>query len=283
MSLLTIEGGQVYYEVLGDGPPLLLLPGLGRGTSYYDLVTPFLTDKFRVIRVDPRGVGRSSRGPLPYTFERWSDDFAKILEKLQIGTTAVVGCSLGAAMAMHLADRYPGLVKSLVLIGAFATIDRFIEINVALRMTLARKLGLGEEMRDFVALWTFGHDLLDKPQAEKLLTAGLDAIKEHTPENYIALCQSLLDWGYRKPSFLERLKHIRQPTLVACGSNDYWIPAKFSRQVADAIPAARYVEMKHCGHVPVRDQPKASARLIAAFCSNALADFVPGQGAAAAT
>lgn len=274
MPLLTIDDGEVYYEVLGGGPPLLLLPGLGRGTSYYDLVTPFLTDKFQVIRVDPRGIGRSSRGPLPYTFERWSDDFARILEKLQIGTTAVVGCSQGAAMAMHLADRHPDRVKSLVLIGAFATIDRFIEINVALRMTLARKLGLGEEMRDFVALWTFGHELLDKPGADKLLNAGLNAIKEHTPENYIALCQSLLDWGHRKPSFLERLRYIRQPTLVACGSNDYWIPAKFSRQVAESIPGARYVEMKDCGHVPVREQPDASAKMIAAFCSDPVADDV---------
>jgi pimeloyl-ACP methyl ester carboxylesterase len=269
MPLLTVDDGQLYYEVLGSGPPLLLLPGLGRGTSYYDPVTPLLTDQFQVIRVDPRGVGRSSRGPLPYTYERWSQDYAALLDHLRIEATAVVGCSQGSAMAMHLADCHPERVSVLVLIGALASVDRFIELNVRLRITLARKLGLGEEMRDFVALWTFGHELLDRPEADRLLQAGLDAIKEHTPDNYIALCESLLDWGHRKPSFLERLPHIEQPTLVACGCNDYWIPPKFSREVARAIPGAQYVEMKDCGHVPVREQPKASAEMITSFWAQA--------------
>jgi 3-oxoadipate enol-lactonase len=267
MPFLNVNQGQIYYDSVGSGPPLLLLPGLGRGTTYYDPVTPFLADEFQVVRLDPRGVGRSSRGPLPYTYERWSDDCACLLDHLSIRETFLVGCSHGAAMAMHFTDRFPARVNGLVLIGAFASLDRFIELNVGLRMTLARKLGLGEEMRDFVALWTFGHDLLDRPEAEHLLKAGLDAIKEHTPENYVALCQALLDWGHRNPSFLERLPCIRQPTLVACGANDYWIPPKFSRQVAEAIPEARYLELKNCGHVPVREQPQASAQMIKSFWS----------------
>jgi pimeloyl-ACP methyl ester carboxylesterase len=170
-------------------------------------------------------------------------------------------------MAMGLVDANPEKVQSLVLFGAFAEIDRFIELNVGLRMTLARKLGMGEEMRDFIALWTFGHALLERPGADRLLQAGLDAVREHTPENYIALCQSMLDWGHRQPSFIERLTLFKCPTLVACGDSDYWIPAQFSKRIAEHIPGARYVELQGCGHVPVREQPQVAAELIANFVS----------------
>jgi pimeloyl-ACP methyl ester carboxylesterase len=267
MPTIKLDDAVLYYEIDGEGPPLLLLPGLGRGTSYYDLVAKPLSSKFRVIRVDPRGIGRSSRGPFPYTVEQWANDYSLLLEHLDIPTANVVGSSHGASMAMCLVDVYPEKVRSLILFGAFAEIDRFIELNVHLRMSLARKLGMGEEMRDFIALWTFGHDLLERPGADRLLQAGLDAVREHTPENYIALCQSMLDWGQRRPSFLERLAFFKCPTLVACGDGDYWIPAKFSKRIAERIPGARYVEMQGCGHVPVREQPQAATELIASFVS----------------
>ena len=267
MPTIALDDAVLYYELDGEGPPLLLLPGLGRGTSYYDLVAKPLSRQFRVIRVDPRGIGRSSRGPVPYSVERWASDYSLLLEHLNIPAANVVGSSHGASMAMGLVDANPEKVRSLVLFGAFAEIDRFIELNVGLRMTLARKLGMGEEMRDFIALWTFGHALLERPGADRLLQAGLDAVREHTPENYIALCQSMLDWGHRQPSFIERLALFKCPTLVACGDSDYWIPAQFSKRIAEHIPGARYVELQGCGHVPVREQPQVAAELIANFVS----------------
>ncbi len=269
MPTLKLGDAVLYYVIDGDGAPLLLLPGLGRGTTYYDLIAKPLAERFRVIRVDPRGIGRSSRGPLPYTVEQWANDFSVLLDHLAISEAHVVGSSHGASMAMALVDAHPKQVRSLVLFGAFAEIDRFIELNVRLRMTLASKLGMGEEMRDFIALWTFGHALLERPEANRLLQAGLDAVREHTPENYIALCQSMLDWGRRQPSFLERLASFKCPTLVACGDSDYWIPAHFSKRIAERIPGARYVEMPGCGHVPVREQPKMAADLIAKFVIDA--------------
>jgi pimeloyl-ACP methyl ester carboxylesterase len=77
----------------------------------------------------------------------------------------------------------------------------------------------------------------------------------------------MLDWGQRQPSFLERLKVFKCPTLVACGDGDYWIPAKFSKRIAERIPGARYVEMPGCGHVPVREQPQMATELIVNFVS----------------
>lgn len=267
MPTENIYGSDIYYQVDGTGDPLLLLPGLGRGTSYYDAVTPHLVRHYSVIRVDPRGIGRSSRGPLPYTAEAWGNDFAVLLERLGLSRAHVVGSSHGASMAMALTDAHPSKVRSLVLFGAFAALDRFIELNVRLRMRLAQKLDMGEDMRDFIALWTFGHKLLEQPEADRMLEAGLAAVREHTPENYIALCQSMLDWGHRRPSFLERLPSFKCPTLVACGDGDYWIPAQFSRAIADRIPGARYVELQGCGHVPVREQPAVAADLIVRFLS----------------
>lgn len=269
MPTVPVNGIDLYYETEGEGEPLLLLPGLGRGTSYYNTVAPLLAAHHRVIRVDPRGIGRSPAGVARLSVEAWAEDFSVLLDRLGVPAAFVVGSSHGGSMAMRLADGYPEKVRALVLFGAFAEIDRFIEINVRLRMTLATKLGMGEEIRDFIALWTFGHELLDRPEADRFLEEGLAAVRSQTPEGYVALCQTMLDWGRQEPTFLERLPHIACPTLVACGDSDYWIPDRFSRRIAECIPGARYVPLPGCGHVPVREQPETAARLITGFFGEA--------------
>ena len=271
MPLAEIAGASVYYEVKGNGPPLILLPGLGRGTSYYDAIEPTLRKDFTTIVVDPRGIGRSSKTDQPLIAEQWADDFVALLQQLKLSPAHALGSSHGGSIAMAMALQHPASVKSLLLFGAFSEIDRFIELNMNLRIRLAKKLGMGEDMRDFIALWTFGHEFLDNPKADQFLATQLTAVKEHTPEAYAAICESLLHWGRRmpgqerEPKVTTRLQNISHPTLVTCGGLDYWIPAKFSKMIAERIPNAEYVEMPRCGHIPVREDPQGCAELIKKF------------------
>ena len=271
MSITRVNGAELYCEVEGEGAPLLMLPGLGRGTSYFDAIEPILRKDFQTIVVDPRGIGRSSRAEGVLTAELWADDFAALLGLLRLPAAHVLGSSHGGSMAMAMALRHPAVVRSLLLFGAFSELDRFMVLNMDLRIRLAKKIGMGEDMRDFIALWTFGHEGLEDPDADKFLAAQLAALKEHTPESYANTCKSLLDWGRRlpgqenEPVVTSLLANISCPTLVVCGARDFWIPPKFSRIIAEKIPGAQYVEMPHCGHIAVRDDPAGSAQLIREF------------------
>jgi pimeloyl-ACP methyl ester carboxylesterase len=271
MPIAHVNGADIYYEIKGNGAPLLLLPGLGRGTSYFDAIEPALRAEFQTIVVDPRGIDRSSKAEGVLTAELWADDFAALLAALGMHNAHVLGSSHGGSMAMAMALRHPGSVRSLILFGAFSELDRFIALNMDLRIRLAKKIGMGEDMRDFIALWTFGHEGLDDPNAEKFLAAQLAAVKEHTPESYATTCKSLLHWGRKlpgqdhEPLVTSMLENIKCPTLVVCGTKDFWIPPKFSRIIADRIPGAQYVEMPHCGHIAVREDPARSSRLVRDF------------------
>lgn len=271
MAIARVNGAEIYYEVKGRGSPILLLPGLGRGTSYFDAVEPVLRRDFQTIVVDPRGIGRSSRTEELVTAEQWADDFAELITDLGLPSAHIFGSSHGGSMAMAMALRHPTVVKSLILLGAFSELDRFIVLNMNLRIRLAHKLGTGEDMRDFIALWTFGHEALEKPDADKFLALALTAIKQHTPASYENMCKSLLHWGRRlpgqegEPLVTSLLHKIKCPTLVSCGGLDYWIPPKFSKIIAKAIPHSVYVDLPEAGHVTVRDDPEGVARITRQF------------------
>ncbi|HEY5900511.1 MAG TPA: alpha/beta hydrolase [Burkholderiales bacterium] len=221
MTVARVNGADVYYEAKGEGEPLLLLPGLGRGTSYFDVIEPILRREFRTIVVDPRGIGRSSKENRLITAEEWADDFAALLtDHLGITAAHVLGSSHGGSMAMAMALRHPAQVASLLLFGAFSELDRFIVLNMDLRIRLAHKLGMDVDLRDFISLWTFGHEGLEKPGVEKFLDAQLAAVRQHTPESYSNICKSLLHWGRKlpgqesQPVVTSLLHRIKCPTLV---------------------------------------------------------------------
>lgn len=271
MTLAQVNGANIYFEAKGEGPPLLLLPGLGRGTSYFDAIEPILRRDFQTIVVDPRGIGRSSKESRLITAEEWADDFSGLLGTLGLQSAHVLGSSHGGSMAMAMALRHPASVQSLLLFGAFSELNRFIVLNMDLRKRLARKVGMDVDLRDFISLWTFGHEALEKPGVEKYLEAQLAAVRLHTPETYANTCDSILHWGRKLPgqegeSTVTTLLHrIKCPTLVACGGLDFWIPAKFSKIIAQSISHSVYVDLPHCGHIAVRDDPDGCAELIKQF------------------
>lgn len=278
MPIAKVRGIELYYETSGEGAPILLLPGLARGTNYFSALTPLLEKSCHVIAVDPRGIGRSTKGQTKFTAEEWAGDFAALLTDLKMERVHVLGASQGGCVAMAMADAYPEKVQSLILVGAFSEIDRFVEINLRLRMRLAMKVGMGEDMRDFIALWTLGHEYLEGPAADATLEMNLASVKAHDPAVYAGLCESMLHWGRRlpgqegEPLFTERLAKFRQPTLVIAGDRDYWLPAKFSKIIAERISGAKYVEIADCGHLPVRERPQETCKLVV--------DFLSAQGGA---
>ena len=105
----------LYYEVHGDGPPVVLIPGLGANTRLFATVVPQLAAQMQGHRARPAGGGRSDKPPGGYAIEQMAGDVAGLLDTLGIAGADVVGYSMGGKIALRLAADRPELVDRLVL------------------------------------------------------------------------------------------------------------------------------------------------------------------------
>ena len=116
MSTIRVDDINMYYEVHGEGEPVVLIAGLSMDITAVELIAGSLSEKYRVLAFDNRGAGRTDKPDIPYTIEMMADDTAGLLKALNITQAHIIGLSMGGRIAMALALQHPELVKSLILI-----------------------------------------------------------------------------------------------------------------------------------------------------------------------
>ena len=274
MPLVEVNGTELWYAIEGSGEPLMLFPGLGLDHVYYRLGAPLLKEHFSVVLIDPRGIGQSRKDPpsqLTYTPELWADDFAALARHLKFDKVNILGSSLGGAMAMAFAEKYPELTNTLIVVGGFSELDRALETNFRLRKKIIAKLGMGEEIADFMGLSTMTREFMATEAGLEVMRANQANVRANSPELYTAFLDSILWWGRRlpgqehEPLFTTRLKNIKCPTLVVAGDNDYFIPTFFSKMIARAYPRCGISRGQERRTYSVRRKPKETAALVIAF------------------
>src|ERR1700687_3782842 len=217
MPEIEIAGAKLHYEVSGAGEAILLIPGLGMDHTYYRLGVPLLSRSMQVLAVDPRGIGRSTNSPPPYNVEGWGDDFAGMIDRRGFGPIHVLGSSLGGSMALALAQRHPGKLKSLMVVGGFSELDRATELNFRLRLRLIQKLGMSDEVADYMGLWTLTRKFINSDAGYATMRANQANIRANSAEIYSAFVEALLKWGRcqpgqeREPKFTALLDSIKTP------------------------------------------------------------------------
>ncbi len=236
---------QIYYETAGEGPPLLLVSGLGGGSWSWQGQRPAFERHFRVIRFDNRGSGRSDMPPGPYTMEQLAKDALAILDELGIDRAAVMGLSMGGMIALQLTvmaqDRVSALVLGCTHCGGAEKIgprpevlERFIDNSGLTQEEIVEKnlaffLGPHCHQHQPEIVDQYRRYQLQNPiQPEPAFQAQLAAIQSFD-------CCS-------------RLSRIRVPTLVVSGSEDILVPIENARLLASRIPNATLVELAKAGH-----------------------------------
>ena len=126
MTTTLLTRHQLWVDDRGDGPPVLLIAGLGDPAEAWTFQQEELSSRYRTIAFDNRGVGRSPLPDTPLTVAGMADDAATILDELGIDRADIVGFSGGSVTAQELAIRHPERVKSLVLMGTFGKGDRLL-------------------------------------------------------------------------------------------------------------------------------------------------------------
>ncbi len=268
-----VNGTQIYYEITGKGETFVLIAGLGCDHTYFSFAMPYLSKLGRMIALDLRGVGQSTKPAGPYTMELWAEDVNALLEHLGEGPAHIVGASLGGCVALALADRHPDKVKSLLLSAAFADLDRACEMNFRMRKAIVEQAGINEIMQYHVALWTIDRDFI---QSESGWAAVKRIIHEGTlnqadPKLYIDFLDAILDFGKvlpgqeGQPKFTEKLPMMTFPTVAIVGEKDILTPVSFSKKIVSLMPNAKLVVLKDCAHITFVEKPEETCRAMEEF------------------
>ena len=115
MSLIETGDIQTYYEIHGQGPPLLMINGYGDHTGHWFRMLPWLIKSFELVIYDNRGAGRSDAPNIPYTMKMLAGDAVSLMDSLGIAKANIFGISMGGMVAQELALNYPKKVDHLVL------------------------------------------------------------------------------------------------------------------------------------------------------------------------
>jgi pimeloyl-ACP methyl ester carboxylesterase len=264
MTNVPIRDTSLFVEVVGQGPPLVLMHG-GPGADHWTL-RPFrrLADRFTLVFYDHRCNGRSTGAPVEsMTFENLTADAEALRERLGFEHWAVLGHSFGGHVALEYALRYPNRVSHLVLLDTAAD-SRWSREN-APKVVLER--GCGAEKAELVRRWFHG-EIAPKQMFRILMRLGpiydphmslFGIVREialegwHTklrPEAFIFAGRTLLK-GW---SIMGRLAEIVVPTLVMAGREDFIFPPECQRALAAGIPNARLRLIERAGHNPHEEQ-----------------------------
>ena len=258
------NGQQLYYEIHGDGPPLVLVMGIGYDSSLWTLAqVPALSTQFQVVLVDNRDAGRSSKTSHPYQIADMADDLAGLLDALGIARSHLLGLSMGGMIAQEFALRHPDRLDRLVLTGTGAAPARAAADPIRIWSWVKANDATGEVFggQQFVSL--FSTSFLRNHQAVRD-TAALLASNPYpmSPEAY----QRQAD-AYGQFDALDLLGAITAPTLVIVGEQDLLTPPWIAREVAAAIPGARLEIIRGDGssHLVPIERPDDFNRLVSDF------------------
>ncbi len=265
MPTARINDINVYYELHGAGPDLLLLHGLGSNVADWEEQLPVLSARYRVIAPDLRGFGRTDVTPGPYSIEGYRRDVSALLDHLGVTGTHVLGFSMGGAIAFQLAVDEPARVRSLIVVNSQPSfeVDHWRKhLMVLTRIGMARLMGM-ERMVRFLA-----KRLFPLPEQTPLREQYIARHVTNDRDAYLAAVNALRGW-----SVVDRIGGIGVPVLMIVADQDY-TPLDEKRQYLDRMPDARIVLIEDSRHASHIDQPEAFSHAVLSFL-----DDVEGGGA----
>lgn len=251
-------------------PAILLLHGNASSLHTWDGWARRLSPQMRVVRLDLPGFGLT--GPHPsgdYTASATVDFLERFADAAGLRRFVIAGNSLGGYYAWRFALRHPERVTALVLVNSVGyPMETGLSGSVALQ--LARTPVISELMRFVSVRWAIERSLREVYADDARVTRDLvDRYEELMlrPGNRAALGDRAR--GERRPVGWPRLPQIRVPTLVMWGEQDPWIPLEHAHRFGRDIPAARLVTYPGLGHVPMEEDPEATARDLLRFLREA--------------
>jgi pimeloyl-ACP methyl ester carboxylesterase len=239
---------ELYYEVQGEGEPLVLIPYLAADQACYAFQVADYAKRFTCYTVDLRGAGLSDKPEGEYSTELFADDIAAFMRALNITRAHVSGLSLGAATGLWLAGKHPELVKSLSLHSCWTATDPFLKVVVQGWRTMAKALDSSTDMViQGIFPWCFTPELYAaKPE---YIDSLADFVRSRPmPPVDALLRQSDAVLAHDATSVLGL---ITAPTQITFGRFDAVTSTRFAGPLTEAIEGSELVIFEDCAHAPI--------------------------------
>lgn len=234
-------------------PPVLFLHALGTDLTLWDETVAALADRFRCLRFDARGHGKSDVPAPPYAMGALIRDAEKLMEHFALKEAVVIGSSMGGLVAQGLATKRLDLVRGMVLANTAAKIggpglwqQRAAEVEA--KGLAAYAPGAMERI--------FGRKWQEAPAMPRIRAI----LERMDPQGWIGCAHAISG-----ADFYTTTAALGLPTLVIAGTNDGTTPPDLVRETADLIRGHRWELMRGTGHLPMVERPAEFAAMVGDF------------------
>jgi pimeloyl-ACP methyl ester carboxylesterase len=246
---LEINGFQIAYRRAGEGPALLLLHGGPTHSGEFRQQLEQVSDQFTVIAWDMPGCGQSSDPPEDFRIRDYVACLARLIAALGLDQTHVLGLSFGTGLALELYRAHPELVRSLILVSAYAGWAGSLPPEVAAQRK-QRMLQMIELPPDAWAREWLPTLLTDSAPPEVV-----EELKAILLDFHPAGQRTLLESGFAEHDLRDLLPRIQVPTLLLYGEMDVRSPLNVAKEMHASVPESQLVIIPGVGHMADMEGP----------------------------
>ena len=239
---------EVAYSVVGEGPPLYMVHGIGSRKGTWEALTENLSTDFTCVSFDLRGHGESPVPPVPYSLDELVEDMETLRKRLGHKRIHVVGHSLGGQIGPAYARTHPECVDSVVLLSTSAGRTKEESAKVKGVVNLMREKGVSPMLKTLINRWFTNEFIVNYPD---IVEARIKQVVE-TPEEVFL---SVFDI-YAATEMLPWLPQLDCPCLVMTGEFDAGCSPVLNKLIADTIPNAELVILENLKHSILIEGPE---------------------------
>jgi len=259
MPFATLKNLKMYYEIHGQGEPMILISGLKADHVTWAAVLNDLRQRYQVILFDNRAIGQSKDDDQAFTIETMADDVEALMRYLEIKAAHIVGHSMGGGVAQHFAYKYPQKVKTLFLC------NTTIKLNEASRVAFAKVIQLYQQNKSqaeilaYLIPWIFSAEFMT-PELRELMYEVSDLNPyAQSEKNYGRQFSALMAFDS-----MPWVQQINLPTVVIGSILDATVLLGEIKVLAGSVHAAKQ-EILPGGHASPLEQPKKLVEIICKY------------------
>lgn len=247
---------EIFYEIQGKGPPLVLIHGLGSSLRDWERQVTYFSKYYKILSFDVRGHGRSGKPLGPYSVPMFASDAAELIRFLNMAPAHVVGISMGGMIAFQLSVDASDVIRTLVIVNSGPELILRTPVQQAAffyRKLIVRFMGVRGMGR------ILARKLFPMPDQKYLRRLMIERWAQNDKRTYMDALNAIIGW-----SVADRISEIQCPTLVMTADQDY-TPVSYKRTYARQIPGAEVAIIQNSRHLSPADQPARFNAALMAF------------------
>lgn len=262
MPNVKVNGINLYYEIYGEGEPVVFVAGLAADYSIWGTVVSEFSKKYQVIVFDNRGIGRSDCPDCLYSIETMADDVIGLVKELRLSKAHFIGSSMGGAIVQQIAYKYPESARSIVIENSTYKF-RSLRLSTIGESTLSlmEKNAYSEEVFKVILHFVYSEKFLGRNGVlEGITKMVFQNPYPITPAGYRGQFNACVTFD--SSAWLNR---ICNPSLVIASDKDLLVDPLESKEIASRIANSEYYCFKDVGHLPHIERPEEFCNVVFKF------------------